>query len=105
MVSEVLRTGIQGCVRPLGIMTKSLGEPEISDGWVVQGPQVLRQHAARGSERESVWSYVPQGRLRSGMGSPDVVPTELGRAERSAAGGAPGACGSSASPTRSGTLY
>ena len=41
MVSEVLRTGIQGCVRPLGIMTKSLGEPEISDGWVVQDPQVL----------------------------------------------------------------
>lgn len=39
------------------------------------------------------------------MASSDLVPIELGRAERSATRRAPGTCSSSASPARSGTSY
>lgn len=47
-----------------------------------------------------------QGRMSSGMELPDFpVPTELGGAKRSTAGGTPGACSSFAGPTKSGMLY
>lgn len=59
-----------------------------------------------GGHRGSQCICVHLGKDEVWNGVPDIpIPTEFGRAKRSAAGGASGACSSIASSTRSGMLY